>query len=69
MKTKRNNPIWGTVALLSLLVMAAAFIAGNLDVTLVSGGVFFIAGLILGNRLFRNLDGATRGIFDDYGYL
>lgn len=46
MKTKRNNPIWGAIALLSLLVMAAAFVAGNLGITVVSGGVFFIACLI-----------------------
>ena len=69
MKTKRNNPIWGAIALLSLLVTTVAFVAGNLGVALVSGGVFFIVCLILGNRIFRNLDGATSGVFDDYGYL
>lgn len=69
MKTKRNNPIWGFIVMLSLLVMTVAFIVGNLDVTLVSGGIFFITCLILGNRLFRKLDGANSGIFDDYGYL
>jgi hypothetical protein len=69
MKSKRNNPIWGFLALLSLLIMTVAFIAGNLDLTVLSGGVFFIVCLILCNRLFRNLNGAKSGIFDDYGYL
>ena len=55
--------------MLSLLVTTVAFVAGNLGVALVSGGVFFIVCLILGNRIFRNLDGATSGVFDDYGYL
>lgn len=55
--------------MLSLIIMGMAFNAGNLDIIIVSGVVFFISGIILCNRLFRSLDGAERGIFDDYGYL
>ncbi len=41
MKTKSNKPILGVIALLSLLVMAAAYAVSNPGVTVVSGCVFF----------------------------
>ena len=62
MKTKSNKPILGVVALLSLLVMAAAFAIGDPGVTVVSGCVFF-ATLIV--AISRFIDGCEKSIIND----
>ena len=69
MKSKRKNIICGFIAVLSFIIMAVAFYVGNLDIVVAASIVFFVASLILGNRMFRNLDGADSGFFDDFGYL
>ena len=61
--------ICGFIAVLSFIIMAVAFYVGNLDVVVAASIVFFVACIILGNRMFRNLDGAKSDTFDDFGYL
>lgn len=62
MKTKNEKPILGVVALLSLLVMAAAYVVSNPGVTVVSGCVFF-ATLII--AISRFIDGCEDSIIND----
>ena len=62
MKAKSNKPILGVVALLSLLVMAAAFAIGDPGVTVVSGCIFF-ATLIV--AISRFIEGCENSIIND----
>lgn len=62
MKAKSNKPILGVVALLSLLIMAAAFAIGNPGVAVVSGCVFFAALVV---AISRFIDVCENSIIND----
>lgn len=62
MKTKSNKPILGVIALLSLLVMVAAYAVSNPGVTVVSGCVFFAALVV---AISRFIDVCENSIIND----
>lgn len=72
MKTKRNKPICGIIALLSFLAMAVAFLVPCPPAVIAFGAVFFFSCIVLGSCFFGKVEDAfTKGstLFDDYGYL
>jgi len=56
---------WGLVALLSFVVMSAAFVVPCLPVVIGSGAVFFIACVMIGNSFTDHLSNTLDNLSDN----